>query len=69
MRIGLSPFLSLVAVINVISHHHFSASVGVVAGKHATVRLFDDGQVDGVVREQDFADVAEQDAGWRLVNR
>jgi hypothetical protein len=24
-------------------------------------RLFDDGHVDGVVREQDFADVAEQD--------
>ena len=32
-------------------------------------RLFDDGHVDGVVREQDFADVAEQDAGCRLVNR
>ncbi len=29
----------------------------------ATVRLFDDGHVDGVVREQDFADVAEHDAG------
>ena len=33
----------------------------VVPGKRATVRLFDDGHVDGVVREQDFADVAEQD--------
>ena len=32
-------------------------------------RLFDDGHVDRVVREQDFADVAEQDAGCRLVNR
>ena len=31
--------------------------------------LFDDGHVDGVVREQDFADVAEQDAGCRLVIR
>jgi hypothetical protein len=29
--------------------------------RRATVRLFDDGHVDGVVREQDFADVAEQD--------
>ena len=37
--------------------------------KNTTVRLFDDGHVDGVVREQDFADVAEQDAGCRLVNR
>ena len=33
----------------------------VVPGNRATVRLFDDGHVDGVVREQDFADVAEQD--------
>ena len=33
----------------------------VVTGKRATVRLFDDRHVDGVVREQDFADVAEQD--------
>jgi hypothetical protein len=31
------------------------------AERPATVRLFDDGHVDGVVREQDFADVAEQD--------
>ena len=30
--------------------------------RRATVRLFDDGHVDGVVRKQDFADVAEQDA-------
>ena len=35
----------------------------------ATLRLFDDGHVDGVVREQDFADVAEQDAGCRHVIR
>ena len=41
----------------------------VVPRKRATVRLFDDGHVDGVVREQGFADVAEQDAGCRLVNR
>ena len=33
--------------------------------RRATVRLFDDGHVDGVVREQDFADVAEQDAETR----
>ncbi len=38
----------------------------VVPGKRATVRLFDDGHVDRVVREQDFADVAEQDVGCRL---
>ena len=29
--------------------------------RRVTVGLFDDGHVDGVVREQDFADVAEQD--------
>lgn len=29
--------------------------------RRATVLLFDYGHVDGVVREQDFADVAEQD--------
>ena len=30
-------------------------------GSAPPVRLFDDGHVDGVVRKQDFADVAEQD--------
>jgi len=33
------------------------------------IGLFDDGHVDGVVREQDFADVAEQAADCRLVIR
>jgi len=28
--------------------------------RYTTVRLFDDGHVNGFVREQDFADVAEQ---------
>ena len=38
--------------------------LALAAARH---RPFDD--VDGVVREQDFADVAEQDVGCRLVNR